>query len=216
MKNSNVIPKEASKFNQGSVTRPVSDQNKAYLTLKPQGWDKDKDKQIKCKLSNVKTEKSAGFEKVLYQLKGNKGPEKFILWTKDLNNKVVTSKPDWDLIFMSLIDLTNKSVNAVIQALMDQFVNLRLIFGDYSPFQNKSTQKKLLVETTKIDSSIMTNAERKAALDAFVKKPNEINPLFLKEILFRLEELIFGTDMIGCNTYQLLQRLIGHYTVNSN
>ena len=114
MKTGTVIPKKASKFSQGSVSRPVSDRHKAYLTLKSQEWDKDKDKQIKCKPPNIKTGKSAGFEKVLYQLKGDKGPEKCILWTKDLNDKVVTSKPDWDLIFASLIDLSDKSANAII------------------------------------------------------------------------------------------------------
>ena len=73
------------------------------------------DKQIKMKQPAVKQGKSARFEKVLYVLQGNKPPEKFILWKKDLHDKVVTGKnPDWDLIMTSLIDLSDKAANTVI------------------------------------------------------------------------------------------------------
>ena len=87
MKTGAVIPKKASKFSQGSVNRPTNDQHKAYLTIKPNVWDKDKDTQIKCKPPTAKAGKSAGFDKLMFQLKGDKGPEKFILWTRDLDAK---------------------------------------------------------------------------------------------------------------------------------
>ena len=50
----------------------------------------------------------------------------------------------------------------------------------------------------------MNAIEGQAAWDALVKKSADINPLFMEEIIFRLEELIFGADMIGRNVYQLL------------
>ena len=62
----------------------------------------------------------------------------------------------------------------------------------------------------------MTTIDGKAAWDTLVKKPDKINPLFIEEILFQLEELIFGTDMIGRNAYQLLCWLIRHYKVDPN
>ena len=68
---------------------------------------------------------------------------------------------------------------------------VKLTFPDYDPFRNKETQKLLLCEATSNEGSIMTNAKAKTAWDAFVKKPAEIGSLFLEEILFQLEELIF-------------------------
>ena len=62
----------------------------------------------------------------------------------------------------------------------------------------------------------MTDIEGKEACDALVKKPIDINPLFMEEILSRLEELILGTERIGRNAYQLLWRLMFHYKVNPN
>ena len=129
-----------------------------------------------------------------------------IIWKKDFNEKIVTKKPDWDLIISSLLDLTNKAASSVIH---DAYHGLnisennyvKLTFPDYGPFRNKKTQKKLLAVATNDDGSATTVDESKAAWDALVKKPDEINPLFIEEILFRLEELIFGTDMIGRNTY---------------
>ena len=94
MKFGNVIPKKTSKQSHGSVTRQERDRHKAYFSIKPIEWDKEKDKQIKCKPPSIKQGKSAGFKKILYQLQGNEPPEKFILWIKDLNNKVFTAKPD--------------------------------------------------------------------------------------------------------------------------
>ena len=76
MKNSSSIPKKASKHSQGSVARPKKNRYKAYFSLKPVEWDNEKDKQIKCKHPNVRLGKSAGFEKILYQLLGNEPPEK--------------------------------------------------------------------------------------------------------------------------------------------
>ena len=66
MKFGHVIPKKASKHSQGSVALPEKDRHKAYFSLKPHEWDKEKDKQIKCKPPSVKQGKSAGFEKILY------------------------------------------------------------------------------------------------------------------------------------------------------
>ena len=60
-----------------------------------------------------------------------------------MNNKVITTKPDWELIFSSLIDLSNKAANAVICAALDDFTNLKLKFGNYRPFCIKPTKKKL-------------------------------------------------------------------------
>ena len=109
-----IISKKASKHSTGSVARPEKDRHKVYFALKPQEWNKDKDHQIKCKPANVKVRKLSWFDKVLYQLLGNKPPEKWILWKKDLNNKMFTSTPDWDLVFSLLIDLTNKAAGTVI------------------------------------------------------------------------------------------------------
>ena len=216
-----IIPKKPSKHSQGSVARPEKERHKAYFGLKPQKWDKEKDNQIKCKPANVKAGKAPGFEKILYQLKGDEPPKKWILWKKDVGKKIVTKTTDWDLIFSSLINLTTKALATVIY---DTFYALnilegeqvKLIWGEYTPFCNKATQEKLLTFGTKKDGSAMNAIKGQAAWDALAKKPADINPLFLKEILFRLEELIFGTDMIGRNAYYLLKCLMQDYKVNSN
>ena len=80
MKFGTIIPKKVSKHSQGSVAHPKKDRHKAYFALKPEEWDKDKDNQIKCKPANVKVGKSPQFDNVLYQLLGDKPPEKWILW----------------------------------------------------------------------------------------------------------------------------------------
>ena len=108
------------------MARPKKDRHKAYFSLKPQEWDKEKDKQIKCKPPNIRLGKSAGFKKVLYQLLGNVPPEKWILWKKDLNNKLFTSTPDWYLTFVSLLDLSDKSAKTVIY---DAFYELHYTEG---------------------------------------------------------------------------------------
>ena len=82
MKFDALILKKALNHNQSSVARPKKDRHKAYFVFKPQEWDKDKDKQIKCKSANVKVGKAPGFKKVLYQLQGDELPEKWILWKK--------------------------------------------------------------------------------------------------------------------------------------
>ena len=72
---------------------------------------------VKCKPPTAKAGKYAGFKKTLYQLMGNEPPEKYILWVKDVVlGKVVTntSKPDWDLVWVSLVDLTNKAANHMV------------------------------------------------------------------------------------------------------
>ena len=127
------IPKKASKYSQGSVAQLERDQNKACFTIKPIVWDKEKGNQIKCKPPNVKAGKSAGFEKILYQLQGYQLPEKFVIWVKDVKDKVVTLKHDWELIFSSLIDLSTKAANAVIRAALNDFTNLKLVWGNYGP-----------------------------------------------------------------------------------
>ena len=135
--------------------------------------------------------------------------------------EIITKNTNYDLVFLALIDLTNRSASMVIHDAFHELnisenAYVKLKYPDYGPFQNKSTQKFLLAEATNDNGSIMTNTEGKAAWDAFVKKPAEIGSLFLEEILFRLEELIFGMDMIGRNAYQLLRKLIQFYKVDPN
>ena len=116
MKISATIPRKQSKHGKASVERPERDRHKAFFSIKPLEWSKDKDKQIKMKQPTAKAGKSAGFEKILYE-----PPEKFIIWKKDLNDKVVTNNPDWTLIMTSLIDLTDKAANSVVRAALKQF-----------------------------------------------------------------------------------------------
>ena len=75
----------------------------------------------------------------------------------------MTSKPDWDLIFASLINLSDKSANAVIQAAFDKFSGIALKWGDYGSFRNQITQKKLLVYITHTDGTAMTETDGQAA-----------------------------------------------------
>ena len=216
MKVGTVIPRKASKFSQGSVNRPLSERHKAFLTIKPIGWNKEDDTQIKLKAPSAKQGISAGFDKYLFQLDGNEPPEKFILWCRDIDDKLVGSgKPNWDLVFDSLIDLTHDQANAVIWLAGDDLLgNLQLTYGEYGPFRNLATQKKILATSTKADGSMMDTVDGQAAWDRRIRKPAEINPLILEEIIFRLEELIYGTDMIGCNVFYLLRRLIHDYKVD--
>ena len=65
MKINALIPRKQSKHRKASVDRPKREQHKAFFSIKPIEWDKDKDKQIKMKQPSVKQGKSAGFEKVL-------------------------------------------------------------------------------------------------------------------------------------------------------
>ena len=88
--------------------------------------------------------------------------------------------------------------------------------GGVHSFFNKATQKKLLAFSTKTDGSDMNAIKGQAAWDALAKRPADINPLFMEEVLFCLEESIFGTNMIGRNAYQLLRRLMQNYKVDSN
>ena len=63
MKINGTIPKKVSNHSQGSVARPERDQHKAYFTIKPILWDKEKDTQIKCKPLNVKAGKPQDLRK---------------------------------------------------------------------------------------------------------------------------------------------------------
>ena len=65
--------------------------------------------------------------------------------------------------------------------------------GEYTPFCNKATQKKLLEFGTKQDGIAMNIIEGQTEWDTLAKKPADINPLFLEKIIFHLEELIFAT-----------------------
>ena len=125
------------------------------------------------------------------------------------------------MTFSLLINLTNKAAATVIyDAFYDFNITegkpVKLTWGEYTSFHNKETQKKLLTVGTKLDGTDMTTIEGQAAWDALAKKPADTNPLFLEEILFCLEELIFGTDMIGHNAYYLLRRLMRDYKVDLN
>ena len=44
MKFGNVIPKKASKHSQNSVALPERDRHKAYFSIKPIDWDKEREK----------------------------------------------------------------------------------------------------------------------------------------------------------------------------
>ena len=109
------------------------------------------------------------------------------------------------------MDLSDKSANAVIQAALDECNSLKLKWGDYGLFHNKVTQKKFLAIGTNTDDTAMNETERQAAWDKLIGKPADINSLILEEVIFRLEELIFGTNMIGRNVYYLLRRLMRDY-----
>ena len=115
-----------------------------------------------------------------------------------------------------MIDLSDKSANAVIQAALDDFNSLKLQWGDYGPFCNKVTQNKLLAIGNYPDGTAMNETGGQAAWDNFIEKPADINPLVLEEVIFRLKELIFGTDMIRRNVYYLLRRLMRDYKVDAN
>ena len=214
MKTGTIIPRMLSKHSKTSVKRSERKRHKAFFTIKPIEWEKT-DKQIKMKQPAVKQGKSAGFEKVLYILQGNEPPEKFILWKKDLHDKVVTTKPDWDLIMTALIDLSNKAANTVIQTTLEEFKNLKLKFGSFAPFRCLATQKQLSLYIQATDGTPMPQQAGQKAWDNLIKSPADLNPLLLEEIEFRLEELIFGTDMIRHNAYYLLRRLMRNCKVDA-
>ena len=94
--------------------------------------------------------------------------KKWILWKKDVHEKIVTKDPEWDLIFTLLFDLTNKATSSVIHEAYHE-LNIsendyvKLTFPGYGPFRNKKTQKKLLAAATKADGSAMTAIEGQVA-----------------------------------------------------
>ena len=59
-----------------AVSADRIDRHKAYLTLKPQVWDREVDHMIKQKAPNVRQGQPQGFEKILFQLQGDEVPEK--------------------------------------------------------------------------------------------------------------------------------------------
>ena len=191
MKVGQPIPKKKGNHSQGSVDR--IDRHKAYLTLKPQVWDREVDHMIKQKAPNVRQGQQQGFEKLLFQLQGDEVPEKWILWKKDFKKKIVTKRPNWDSVFSAFIDLTSKAASMVIHDVFQELnisetddvkIKYTAANPDYGPFRDKATQKLILCKASEDDGSLMPDAEGKVAWDAFVKKPAEIGPMFLEEIFF--------------------------------
>ena len=137
MKVSAVIPKKKGNHSQGSVER--TNRHKGYLTLKPQQWDRKVDHIIKCKPPNVWLGQSVDFEKMLYQLQGDKVPKKWIIWKKDFQEKIVTKNPNWDLIMAALVDLTAKLASMVIHEVYHELnisknAYVKLTYPEYGPF----------------------------------------------------------------------------------
>ena len=62
----------------------------------------------------------------------------------------------------------------------------------------------------------MNEVEGQAAWNKLIGKSADIQSLILEEVIFRLEEFIFGTNTIGCNAYYLLRRLMRDYKVDAN
>ena len=224
MKVTATIPRKKGNHSQGSADR--IDRHKAYLTLKPIMWDSDVDTLIKQKAPNVKQGQQQGFEKQLYQLRGTEPPEKYILWKIDFMKKIVLRKPNYAVIFSALTDLTSKEAAMVLNDVYEELnisetddvpITYTELNPDYGPFRDKATQKELLKVASDATTNVpMNDVDGEAAWQAFIKNPAKIGPLFLSEILFRLEELIFGTDMIGRNAHQLLRKVIRKYAVDPN
>ena len=85
MKIGQVIPKKKSKLSNGNEKHHPIDRHKCYYIIKPIVRDNDTNAVIKCKSPTAKAGKSAGFQKPLYQLKGDEHPEKnFVLWVKEV------------------------------------------------------------------------------------------------------------------------------------
>ena len=185
MKIRQVIPKKKSNDSNGSDKRHPIDRHKCYFTIKSITRDKDIDAVIKCKPPTAKADKSAGFKKTLYQLKGDEPPEKFVLWVKAMYNKVVTNaaKLDWELVFTSLVDLSNKTANAIIRTTLNEFSNTKMDWPNCRPIWDKASQRKLLEIITKSDGILMSATDRQAAWDAFLKKPKDCIPFFLEWML---------------------------------
>ena len=116
---------------------------------------------------------------------------------------------------ISLMDLSNKAANTVIRKALEDFDNLKLKFGDFTPFRCLATQKQLLQYIQATNGTPLSATDGQTAWDNLIKLPTDLNPLLLEEILFQLEELIFGTDMIGRNAYYLLQRLMRNYKIDA-
>ena len=118
MKLGQQIPKKKGHHSKGSLER--TDRHKAYMTLKPQVWDREEDYQIKQKAPKVRQGQTQGFDKMLFQLQGDEPPEKYILWKKDFKKKIVLKKPNWDAIFAAFVDLTTKAASMVIHEVFQE------------------------------------------------------------------------------------------------
>ena len=122
-------------------------------------------------------------------------------------DKVVTdaAKPDWDLIWILLINLTDKVTKITVRKSIKEFNpdgGFKLKIGNIKPIHNITTVEKL------------TDLRDQAALDAFMKKPYDFNPIRMEELIFWLGKLIFGTDIVGHNKFYWLKRLMRNYKVN--
>ena len=109
-----------------------------------------------------------------------------------------------DLIMVSLINLSNKAANTVIRTALEEFKDLKLKLGSFAPFRCLATQKQLSMYIQAPDRTLLSQPAGQKAWNDLVKSPADLNPLILEEIEFQLEELIFGTNMIGRNAYYLL------------
>ena len=98
----------------------------------------------------------------------------------------------------------------------NKYNGIMLKWGDFGPFCNQVSQKRLLVIGTNTDDMAINETDGQAAGNKLLGKPANINLLMLEEIIFRLEEVIFETDVIGRNMYYLLRRLMRDYKVNAN
>ena len=101
----------------------------------------------------------------------------------------------------SLIDLSDKAANTVIRTALETFKDLKLKVGSYAPFHCLATQKQLSMYIKAADGTPLSQIDGQKAWDDLVKSDDDINPIILEEIEFRLEELIFGTNMIGRTAY---------------
>ena len=98
---------------------------------------------------------------------------------------------------------------------LEEFKDFKLKLSSFTPFHCLATQKQLLQYIQATDGTPLSATAGQKAWDDLIKSPADLNPLLLEEIEFRLEELIFGTNMIRRNAYYLLQRLMRNYKVDA-
>lgn len=90
MKIAQPIPRKSS-HGKGSIKKVKNACHKCSLTIKTIEQDKDKDKLVKSKPPTQGKGKSQSFEDQLHLLVGNEVLEKIIYWTKDVQDKLVTT-----------------------------------------------------------------------------------------------------------------------------